>query len=172
MKTLLILLFTFLSFIPKFELSEVNRLCIDLNGNGKKDTLVFLKTQYDDPGDYHYLRVDWDDSQSMYIKEEYGAWIKDEYFTKIGKANSDLLAVVEINGKSALILKEYPSGSSPSKYMIYTFDQNGKDNKIFEEHLEKFEFSKNMITGERPDEDWIRHKKVYRLKGSRFFLEK
>lgn len=41
----------------------------------------------------------------------------------------------------------------PSKYMIYTFDKNGKGHKIFEEHLEKFEFTGNMITDEIPDED-------------------
>ena len=171
MKTLL-LLFTLLSFTPKFELTEVDRLTIDLNGNGKNDTLVFLKTQYDDPGDYHFLRIDWDNGGSNYLTEEYGAWIKDEYLSSISKAKSDNLAVVEINGKTALILKEYPFASTPNKYVIYTFDKNGKKQKIFEEHLEKFKFTDNMITGERPDENWIRHEKIFKLKDSVYIQEK
>lgn len=62
-----------------------------------KDALVFLKMQYDDSDDYHFLRIEWDNNKSEYLTEEYGAWVKDEYFTQIGKTNSDLLAVVEIN---------------------------------------------------------------------------
>lgn len=166
----IILLLTVLFFIPKFEFNEVGRLSIDLNGN--EDTIVLLKTKFDDPGDYHFLRIDWDNNKREFLTDDYGAWIKDKYFTKISKAESDLLAVVEINGKTAIILKEHPFSSLPNKYVIYTFDENGGKQKIFEEHLEKFNFTNNTITGEKPDENWIRHEKTFKLKDSKILQGK
>ena len=170
MKTLL--LFAFLSFTPTWESKEVDKLSIDLNGDGKKDTLVFIHNGSSDPGDYHLLKIEWDNGCSDYLDKRGGAWIKSEYLSSISKAKSDLLAVVEINGKTALILKEFPFASMPNKYVVYTFNKDGKQQKIFEEHLEKFKFTNNLITGEKPDENWIRHKKVFKLKDSKFIQEK
>lgn len=123
----------------KFQFEIIEIINYDLNGDNKTDTIKIEKlADWDDPGDYHLIRVIIDGKEFSYFNIQ--GWVKSSYFNEYLNMTSDNLVqskYVVLKAASSkdllILLNGYIYASSPGLLTVISIYDNNAPQLIFNE---------------------------------------